>query len=72
MDEVKHSVFCLTDKRDGREFERARKWGQFTLQICNDVIHHVGPELTRQGEIILRQKVNFGEIRVFKKTVLVR
>jgi segregation and condensation protein A len=29
-------------------------------------------ELTRQGEIILRQKVNFGEIRVFKKSVLVR
>ncbi|MEQ9366205.1 MAG: segregation/condensation protein A [Leptospirales bacterium] len=29
-------------------------------------------ELTRQGEIILRQKVNFGEIRIFKKSVLVR
>ncbi len=29
-------------------------------------------ELTRQGEVILRQKVNFGEIRVFKKSVLVR
>lgn len=28
-------------------------------------------ELTRQGEIILRQKVNFGEIRIFKKSVLV-
>lgn len=29
-------------------------------------------EMTKQGEIILRQKANFEEIRVFKKSVLVR
>ena len=29
-------------------------------------------ELTRQGEIILRQKANFQEIRIFKKSVVVK
>lgn len=29
-------------------------------------------ELTRMGEIIIRQRANFAEIRIFKKTILVR